>query len=328
MIGTRPLLHNKTQDKQALKFKDQDETVNMNLPEGFYSLDDKMCGFKQSKSDYSLFTKSEKGNFLALLVYVDDIIVTENNVNEIEKFKEFLRTKFQIKDLDKLKYFLGIEVLETDLGLCLSQRKYCLDLLSKYGLLACKPSVTPLEQNLVISNEPTEVDKVLDNVTEYQRLIGKLIYPTHTMPEISIQSISNPGKGVHTARQPKASLEAFVDADWAKCLATRKSVTRFCVKLNGSLISWKSKKQHTLAKSSAEAEYRAMASVTSEVTWILKILRDLEWDNVLPVNLYYDSQVAIKIVANPVFHERTKHLEIDLHFFSSSLGALWMELDS
>ncbi|GKA58870.1 ribonuclease H-like domain-containing protein [Tanacetum coccineum] len=104
---------------------------------------------------------------------------------------------------------------------------------------------------------------------------------------------SNPGKGVHIVKQPKTSLEAFVDADWAY------------------------KKQHTLAKSSAEAEYIAMASVTSEVTWILKILRDLEWDKVLLVNLYCDSQVAIKISANLVFHERTKHLEIDLHFDGS-----------
>ncbi|GJR20552.1 putative RNA-directed DNA polymerase [Tanacetum coccineum] len=281
----------------VVKIVTLNETVYMDLPEGFYSPDDKMCSFKQSNSDYSLFTKSEKGNFLALLVYVDDIIVTGNN------------------------------------------RKYCLDLLSEYGLLACKPSATPLEQNLAISNEPTEVDKILDNITEYQRLIGKLSYLTHTRPDISYSVHclsqfmhkplrshikialkvlrylkSNLGKGIHIVRQPKATLEAFVDANWAKCLATRKSVTGFCVKLNDSLISWKSKKQHTLAKSSAEAEYRAMASVTFEVTWILKILRDLEWDKVLHVNLYCDSQAAIKIAANPVFHERTKHLEIDLHF--------------
>ncbi|GJW42449.1 hypothetical protein Tco_0071248, partial [Tanacetum coccineum] len=114
--------------------------------------------------------------------------------------------------------------------------------------------------------------------------------------------------------QPIASLEAFVDADWAKCLATRKSVTRFCVRLNGSLVSWKSKKQHTLARFSAEAEYKAMASATFEVTWILEILKDLEWDQVLPVNLFCNSQAAIKIAANHVFHKRTKHLEIDLHF--------------
>ncbi|GJR21458.1 hypothetical protein Tco_0969985 [Tanacetum coccineum] len=106
----------------------------------------------------------------------------------------------------------------------------------------------------------------------------------------------------------------FSDADWAKCIVTRRSVTGYCVFLNGNLVSWKSKKQNTLSKSSAEAEYRALASVTSEVTWILKILKDLQCNDLLPVDLFCDSNSAIKIAANPVFHERTKHLEIDLHF--------------
>nr|GEV43840.1 ribonuclease H-like domain-containing protein [Tanacetum cinerariifolium] len=105
---------------------------------------------------------------------------------------------------------------------------------------------------------------------------------------LSEDDVEQSWKRIHIVKQPKASLEAFMDADWAKCLAIRKSVTGFCIKLNGSLIFWKSKKQHTLAKSSAKAEYRALASVTSEVTWILKILRDLEWDKVLLVNLYCD----------------------------------------
>nr|GFD16090.1 uncharacterized mitochondrial protein AtMg00810-like [Tanacetum cinerariifolium] len=124
----------------------------------------------------------------------------------------------------------------------------------------------------------------------------------------------SPGKGIHIVKQPKPSLEAFVDADWAKCIFTRKSETGLCVKLNGSLVSWKNEKQNTLSKSSAEAEYRAIASVTSEIVWILKILKELNWKHLLPVNLFCDSQAAIKIAVNPVFHERTKHLEIDLHF--------------
>ncbi|GJU68937.1 hypothetical protein Tco_1255196 [Tanacetum coccineum] len=158
--------------------------------------------------------------FIALLVYVDDIIVTRNNV-----------------------------VLETDQGLCLSQKKYCLDLLSDFGLLACKPSATPLEQNLFITNEPTDVDKFMHK-------------PLRSHVKIALRVLrylkGNPGKGIHIVKQPKTSLEAFVDADWAKCLVTRKSVIGFCIKLN--------------------------------------------------------SQAAIKVVVNPVFHERTKHLEIDLHF--------------
>ncbi|GJW19214.1 putative RNA-directed DNA polymerase [Tanacetum coccineum] len=351
----------------AFLYGDLDETVYMTLPEGFFnSGDTRVCrlkkslyglkqaprqwnakltqtliehGFIQSKSDYSLFTKTDHNSFIALLVYVDDIIITGNDVGKIEKFKAYLNSKFKIKDLGKLKYFLGIEVIDTDKGLCLSQRKYCLDLLSDFGLLACKPSATPLEQNLVVSNEPTSTDSVIDNVTEYQKLIGKLIYLTHTRPDISysVHCLSqfmhkplkshlkiafkvlrylknNPGMGIHIVKQPKVSLEAFVDADWAKCVVTRKSVTGFCISLNGSLVSWKSKKQNTLSKSSAEAEYRAMASVTSEIVWILKILKDLNWEQFMPVTMYCDSQAAIKIAANPVFHERTKHLEIDLHF--------------
>nr|GEX50322.1 putative reverse transcriptase, RNA-dependent DNA polymerase, Gag-polypeptide of LTR copia-type [Tanacetum cinerariifolium] len=115
--------------------------------------------------------KSLNGNFIALLVYVDDIIITGNNSSEIEKFKAFLNTKFMIKDLGMLKYFLVIEVINTENSLCLSQRKDCLDLLTEFGMLACKPSVTPLEQNLSMTNEPTISDPVLDNVTEYQKLI-------------------------------------------------------------------------------------------------------------------------------------------------------------
>ncbi|GJR53325.1 ribonuclease H-like domain-containing protein [Tanacetum coccineum] len=179
----------------------------------------------------------------------------------------------------------------------------------------------------------------LPELTLVKKLIGKLIYLTHTRPDISyaVHCLSqfmhrplrshlkialkvlrylkgSPGKGVHIIRCPKVSLETFVDADWAKCLITRKSVTGFCLFLNGSLVSWKSKKQNTLSKSTAEAEYRAMASATSETIWVLKILKDLNVGNILPVNVFCDSQAAIKIAANPVFHERTKHLEIDLHF--------------
>ncbi|GJU00031.1 putative RNA-directed DNA polymerase [Tanacetum coccineum] len=351
----------------AFLYGDLDETVYMKPPQGFYPGNDKLVcrlkksiyglkqsprqwnakltsvlvenGFCQSKSDYSLYTKSVGDVFLALLVYVDDIIVTGNNAEEIEKFKVFLKGKFKIKDLGKLKYFLGIEVVDTSSGICLNQRKYVLDLLSEYGMLACKPSKTPLVSKLSISNEETENDSLLENVTDYQKLMGKLIYLTHTRPDISyaVHCLSqfmhsplnshlkiafkilrylkgSPGLGILVAKSSGMSLKAFSDADWAKCIVTRRSVTGYCVFLNGNLVSWKSKKQNTLSKSSAEAEYRALASVTSEVTWILKILKDLQCNDLLPVDLFCDSNSAIKIAANPVFHERTKHLEIDLHF--------------
>ncbi|GKC99774.1 ribonuclease H-like domain-containing protein [Tanacetum coccineum] len=283
--------------------------------------------------------QSDKGVFLALLVYVDDIIITGNSVSDIEKFKVFFKSKFMIKDLGKLKYFLGTEVVDTDKGICLNQRKYVLDLLSEYGMLACKPAKTPLMSKLVISNEANNKDPLLENITDYQKLMGKLIYLTNTRPYISyvVHCLSQfmhspltfhlkiafkilrylkscPGLGIHITKTSGMFLTAYSDADWAKCIITRKSVTGYCVFLNNSLVSWKSKKQNTLSKSSTEVEYRALALVTSKVIWILKFLKDLQIENLLPVSLHCDSNSAIKIAANPVFHERTKHLEIDLHF--------------
>lgn len=151
---------------------------------------------------------------------------------------------------------MGIEVIETEKTLCLSKRKYCLDLLVDFGLLACKPSVTPLKQNLSISNEPNVTDPVLDNITEYQKLIAKLIYLAHIKHDISylVHCLSQfmhkpirshlkiaikvlkylkglPGLDIHIVKCPNASLEAFVDVDWAKCFIISKFVTGFCLKV-------------------------------------------------------------------------------------------------
>ncbi|GKE01593.1 hypothetical protein Tco_1389576 [Tanacetum coccineum] len=206
-------------------------------------------------------------------------------------------------------------------------------------MLACKPVDTHLLSKLIISNEATKSDHVLENITDYQKLMGKLIYLTNTRPDISnvVHCLSQfmhsplkshlkiafkifrylkgcPGLRIHFVKTSGMFLSAFSDDGWAKCVIPRKYVTGYCVFLNNSLISWKSKKQNILSKSSTGAEYRAFASVTSEVIWILKFLKDLKIKNLLPVDLHCDSNSAIKIAVNLVFHERTKHFEIDLHF--------------
>ncbi|GJY53568.1 ribonuclease H-like domain-containing protein [Tanacetum coccineum] len=143
------------------------------------------CGFTQSLNDHSLFVKSFDNVFISILVYVDDIIISGNHLNEINMFKSFLSSKFQFKGLGKLKYFLGIKVLEYGNDICLSQRKYCIELLHEFGMLGCKPTSVPMEPNIVLNFEVNNDDLALNNITGYYKLVGKLIYLTHTRPDIA-----------------------------------------------------------------------------------------------------------------------------------------------
>ncbi|KAJ0772240.1 putative RNA-directed DNA polymerase [Helianthus annuus] len=350
------------------------EDVYMCLPQGYYSPDEsRVCklvkslyglkqaprkwnerlssvlvdyGFVQSKCDHSMYVLARNGVFIVLLVYVDDIVVTGNNIDEVDKIKVVLNSNFQIKDLGKLKYFLGIEVLYNKSGVCLNQRKYCLELLSEFGYLACKPIKTPIEQSYLITAKISKNQSFLKNVTGFQKLIGKLIYLSLTRPDISyaVQFLSQfmhsptemhleialrllrylksgPGCGLLFKKSDKLDLVGYVDSDWAKCLSTRKSVTGYCVYLGGSLVSWKSKKQSTVSRSTGEAEYRAMCSATCEIMWLLNLLREVGVNCELPVKLYCDSKAAISIAANLVFHEKTKHFEVDLHFLREKVGS-------
>lgn len=140
-------------------------------------------GFVQSLHDYSLFTFSEGDVFLILLIYVDYIILIGNNEFVIKRVKHVLDEKFKIKDLGVLQFFLSIEVVRINHELCLSQRKYVLDLLHAYGMLGCKTSVVPMEQNLRLVYQESD-NAFLDNPVVFQKLIGKLIYLTITRHDI------------------------------------------------------------------------------------------------------------------------------------------------
>ncbi|GJX56034.1 ribonuclease H-like domain-containing protein, partial [Tanacetum coccineum] len=184
-----------------------------------------------------------------------------------------------------------IEVLESNGNLYLSQRKYCLELLADFGMLACKPCGTPIESKefIVKGNkaESVEIDKPLSGINNYQKLVGNLFYLTHTRPDICyvvhvlsqymhaplqshlklafrvLRYLKNaPRKGISFCKSDDMNLSVFVDSDWAKCKTTRKSIIGYVVFMGKNLVSWKSKKQSMLSKSSAEAEYKAMNSVT------------------------------------------------------------------
>ncbi|XP_057986074.1 uncharacterized mitochondrial protein AtMg00810-like [Hevea brasiliensis] len=273
--------------------------------------------------------------FLALLIYVDDVIVTGTSITAITSVKKALHDKFTIKDLGPLKYFPGLEVARSDSGIIVSQRKFILDLIQDTGLSNAKAVTSPLPIALHLSPDTGDL---LPNPNQYRRLVGRLLYVNLTRPDISyaVQHLSQfmsaprmphwiaalhvvkylkscPSKGLFFPVSNDIQLSAFCDTDWASSTFSRKSLTGYCVFFWGAFIYWKTKKQATVSKSSAEAEYRAMAATVCELLWITYVLRDLQVSVMLPIPLYCDNKAALHIASNPVFHERTKHLEIDCH---------------
>ncbi|KAG7541920.1 hypothetical protein ISN45_Aa07g019630 [Arabidopsis thaliana x Arabidopsis arenosa] len=234
------------------------------------------------------------------------------------------------------------------LSLSVCQRKYALDLLDSVGLLGSKPVATPMDSTIQLT---TESGDLLPDATVYRALIGKLLYLTITRADISfaVHKLSqflaqprtdhlaaahrivrylkgDPGRGLFYSAQSEIRLQAFSDSDWGTCQDTRRSTTGYCVFLGNSLISWKAKKQQTASRSSAEAEYRALADTTCELLWLSQLLRDLHIKVTGPANLYCDSTAAIHIASNSVFHERTKHIEIDCHIVRDRLRAGFLNL--
>ncbi|XP_019092930.1 PREDICTED: uncharacterized protein LOC109129333 [Camelina sativa] len=296
----------------------------------------KEYGFVQSLSDYSLFVFDKGGIRINLLIYVDDMIVTSNSVEALTIFKAYLASCIKMKDLGALKYFLGIEVSRSSQGFYLSQHKYALEIIADAGLLGCKPDSFPLEQNhnLALSTSP-----LLSQPEPYRRLIGRLIYLGATRPDLaySVQFLAqfmktpredhweaairvvrylkgNPGQGILLNAKSNFQLTGWCDSDHSGCRLTRRSVSGYFIQLGTSPVSWKTKKQKTVSMSSTEAQYRAMAYITKELIWLKIVLHDLGVSHTQSMRLYCDSKSAIHIATNPVFHERTKHIENDCHF--------------
>lgn len=294
-------------------------------------------GFINSLADSSLFVFAKASDLVYVLVYVDDILIIGNNTSLVTQIIKGLGSDFALKDLGSLHYFLGIEVIQNSAGVILSQSKYATDLLLKAGMQGCTPCASP--SSLKSQPSPTS-DSPFPNPEFYRTIVGSLQYLTLTRPELSYavnsvcQHMHQPRESHFTAvkrilryvqgsinqglqfTKDSATLTAFSDADWAGDSVDRRSTGGFCIFLGSNLISWSAKKQHTVARSSTEAEYKSLANTTAELIWLVHILKDLHFpvtESQLPV-LWCDNVSAISLASNPVFHARTKHVEVDFHF--------------
>lgn len=225
-----------------------------------------MYGFEQSAHDHCLFILTAKSSFLALLVYVDNILIIEDSEDEIKKVKKFLDQKFTIKVLEYAKYFLGLELSRSELGIYVNQRKYTLDLIQDAGLFGCKPISTLLPKGTKFCSNEGEL---MTEPQKYRRLIGRLLYLGFTRLDIAFvtqqlsQYVQAPREthwlgALHLLRYVKGSpslglcfssknslqLTTYSDSDWGSCIDTRRCLTSYCIFLGGALISWKTKKSH------------------------------------------------------------------------------------
>ncbi|TQD90539.1 hypothetical protein C1H46_023885 [Malus baccata] len=289
-------------------------------------------GFHQSQSDASLFVLHGP-QLVIVLVYVDDILVTGPNSQLCQQFIQQLSTQFPVKDLGPLHYFLGLEVHRSTKGIFLHQTKYLLDLLKKSTMEGAKPCCTPIGSQKLDHSGP-----LLSNPTEYRAIVGGLQYLTWTRPDLAF-AVNQICQFMHAPREQHLqaakrvlrflkgsishglwftkgpiNLSAFSDADWAGCTFDRRSTSGYCVFLGSNLISWSAKKQSTVARSSTEAEYRSLAHTAAELTWVCKILKDLKFSLPKLPHLWCDNISAISLASNPIFHARTKHVEIDYHY--------------
>ncbi|KAD3067191.1 hypothetical protein E3N88_35071 [Mikania micrantha] len=304
-------------------------------------------GFHGSKTDPSLFVYSSRGTLLYMLVYVDDIILIGNDSQELDRVVQSLNRSFAVQDMGPLSYFLGIEILPQGLDLLLSQKKYILELLERAGLSKAKPVPSPITTTatLALGDSPPCADPV-----KYRQGVGALQYVTLSRPDITFavnkvcQFMHSPTDNHWSAvkrilrylqgtsdfglllKHDSATLlhaytdstfnniTAYSDADWAGCPDDRRSTGGYAIYLGSNLVSWSARKQRTVSRSSTESDYKALADTVDELTWLQTLLRELQVPTKTVPTLWCDNLGATYLSVNPVFHARTKHVEVDFHF--------------
>ncbi|WJX96151.1 hypothetical protein P8452_77393 [Trifolium repens] len=346
------LLQEEVYMKQPAGFENSDKSLVCKLHKSLYGLKQAprawyerltqallKMGFAASKCDPSLLVHHQKGSCTYVLIYVDDILITGSSPHLIKDLIQKLAIEFALKQMGEVDYFLGIEVHHMSSGgLLLNQSKYIRDLLIKTNMENSKPIGSPMVSNCKLSKFGTDS---MSDPTLYRSTVGALQYATLTRPDIAFsvnkvcQFMAHPlethwkavkrilrylnGTISHglllnpSPSSPPFSLRAYSDADWANDQDDRRSTSGSCIYFGTNLVSWGSKKQPLVARSSTEAEYRSMANTTADLVWIQSLLHELQVPCHTPT-LLCDNLSAVSLAHNPVLHSRTKHMELDIHF--------------
>jgi hypothetical protein len=297
-------------------------------------------GFIGSLVDTSLFVLHTSSVHIFVLIYVDDIIITGTDLPKINAIISDLQAEFKMKDLGALSYFLGIHVSRNNQGLYLNQAKYVLDLLHRVDMIGAKPYAAPCTSGKKLTKFDGDP---LPDPSLYRHIVGALQYCTLTRPDIaySVNQLcqflhcpttthfqaakrvlkylkGTPDHGLLFTPGP-IQLNAYCDSDWAGDPIDRRSTSGYGVFLGHCLLSWQAKKQPVVSRSSTEAEYRAMAIATAELYWLRMLFRELNISLNNPPTLWCDNIGALALASNPIYHARTKHIEVDYHFIREKI---------
>ncbi|GJU42753.1 putative ribonuclease H-like domain-containing protein [Tanacetum coccineum] len=292
-------------------------------------------GYKRGTIDKTLFIKRDKKDIMLVQVYVDDIIFGSTKKSWCDEFEALMKSRFQMSSMGELTFFLGLQVKQNKAGIFISQDKYVAEILKKFDLVNVKTAITPMETKVALTKDEEAVDV---DVHLYRSMIGSLMYLTASRPDImyavcvcsrfqvtpktshlnAVKRIfkylkGKPHLGLWYPRESPFDLEAFSDSDYGGSNLDRKSTTGGCQFLGQRLISWQCKKQTIVATSTTEAEYVAAANCCGQVLWVQNQLLDYGF-NFMNTKIHIDNESTICIVKNPVYHSKTKHIEIRHHF--------------
>ena len=294
-------------------------------------------GFTKCPFEHAVYIEREGSDVLIIGVYVDDLLITGTRVDSITGFKRQMNSEFEMSDMGKIAYYIGIEVEQGQGYIEIKQTAYAKRILERAGMVDCKPVSYPMEPRIPLHKD--ENGKLV-NPTEFKSLIGGLRYLVHTRPNIAFpvgmvsrfmekptalhlsatKRILRYVKGtlsyglVYTKSRGDYLLTGFSDRDFGGNIDDRKSTGGMAFYLNESLITWVLQKQHCVALSSCEAAFMAATAAACQGIWLQKLLSQVSEVLPGPVMLYIDNKSAIDLTKNPVFHGRSKHIDIRYHF--------------
>ena len=294
-------------------------------------------GFVKCPYEHAVYTRREGSETLILGVYVDDLLITGTNIANIVSFKKQMAREFDMTDLGTLSYYLGLEVEQRKGSIKLKQTAYAKKVLEKTGMSECNPVKYPMEHKIQLTKD--EGGEPVDP-TQFKSMVGGLRYLVHTRPDIAYavgivsrymerpttlhfnaaKRILRYVKGtinfglVYTKGRGNYLLAGFSDSDLAGSVEDRRSTGGMVFYLDESLITWISQKQRCVALSSCEAEFMAATAAACQAIWLQRVLKQISDVKVGPVTLYIDNRSAVDLAKNPVFHGRSKHIDVRYHF--------------